>query len=581
MVSTPLHIRPDGIAVVTIDLRNSNPASALAALRSGLLAACARASAEGAAKPKGLVLRIIGDRDVPSIDPTAILAGASAEQLAEPTRELADLLSQLEDAPVSVAAVMEGAVIGAGFETALACGHRIMVRSSDTRIGLPALSLGLLPAAGGVGRLLRHMPLRGAIDFLAKGQAVEAAQAHERGLADELADSYEAAESSAASWLSDPARESGKDDTIAATVDPGASQAAAAVAMAALPGRRRAAIALAAVASAWATEDRSAAADTELRRAIELASHADTRAWLAKHAGSIDATGQSSAPGHDHDGEQSHPGDAAARPGHAAGRIRAAGLLEAMALVGDGLPAARVERLARSAGIEPTPLLAIDAISLAPIDAAHHASEHSGHSHGHSHEHGHGHDHGDHGHSHAHAHAGHRHEHEHDAPHHHDADAHAHDQAPAYGLDIEAWPDVPPAAVYVLEKMAHGFGRTGRASGGGFYDYPAGSAPSLWPGLEGFERSTESFDDADVVDRLLFAQVIEALSGLAAGRVADAAQLDEAARAAGFPIAAGITGFIANRGRSSFTARCAELASRFGDRFVLPAGALDPLSTDA
>src|SRR5690606_29341443 len=126
----------------------------------------------------------------------------------------------------------------------------------------------------------------------------------------------------------------------------------------------------------------------------------------------------------------------------------------------------------------------------------------------------------------------------------------------------------------------HGFGRPGRAAGAGFYDYPGGSTPSLWPGLASFERPSLPFDDADCTDRLVFAQVVEALSGIAAGLVDDPAQLDESARAAGFPIAGGITAFVADRGQADFTARCAELAARFGDRFALPPGALDQLSTD-
>jgi hypothetical protein len=58
-------------------------------------------------------------------------------------------------------------------------------------------------------------------------------------------------------------------------------------------------------------------------------------------------------------------------------------------------------------------------------------------------------------------------------------------------------------------------------------------------------------------------------------------RLDEIAREAGFPLAGGVTGFVASRGRASFAARCAELALKFGDRFALPATALDKIPTDA
>lgn len=80
---------------------------------------------------------------------------------------------------------------------------------------------------------------------------------------------------------------------------------------------------------------------------------------------------------------------------------------------------------------------------------------------------------------------------------------------------------------------------------------------------------------------MLFAQAVEALSTLATGLVDGPAEMDHCAQAAGFPGTGGITGFIAARGRADFIACCTDLASRFGDRFALPAGALDHLSTSA
>ena len=42
---------------------------------------------------------------------------------------------------------------------------------------------------------------------------------------------------------------------------------------------------------------------------------------------------------------------------------------------------------------------------------------------------------------------------------------------------------MPESAVYVLEKMSHGYKRLGRAWGAGFYDYPADGPKALWSGL--------------------------------------------------------------------------------------------------
>src|SRR5690606_34947823 len=126
--------------------------------------------------------------------------------------------------------------------------------------------------------------VRAAIDFLARAEPVDAPAALRLGLVDALADSCEAAEAMAIAWVLDPSqRAAAGHGRVGLSVDPADAQAAAAIALAALPGRRRAAVALAAVASAWASDDRAAAAATEWRRATDLAAHADTRAWLSTH----------------------------------------------------------------------------------------------------------------------------------------------------------------------------------------------------------------------------------------------------------------------------------------------------------
>lgn len=589
MASAPVHDRPDGIAVVTIDLRNATSSDALAALRSGLDIVASRLADGDGPGPRGVVLWLRGGGDVPVVDPASIIADAPEDELTAAAQALAGQLSRIEDTRAPTVAILEGRLLGAGFEAALACRHRIMLDVSDARIGLPALSVGLLPAAGGIGRLLRRMPVRAAIDFLAKAGSVDAAKAEELGLVDQVAGSSESAEALAVSWLEKSTQRANSGEQPEWSVDPGAAQTAAASAMTALPGRRRAAIALAAVVSAWATEDKSAAAAMELRRAAELATHGDTRAWIARQRGSATTDVRTVQQAHG-----PHVQSASHDANEATARVRAAGLLEAMALVGDGVPADRVEKLAESIGLRPTPLAMLDEVSLAPIDAAHHASGHSHHGHGHhhddhahhahhhhhhdhdndnDHDHGHGHGHGhDHGHEHSHA-------HEHDGNHHHDH-GHGHDREPApYGLDEAAWPEVPPPAVHVLEKMAHGFGRQGRSGKGGFYDYPDGSDPVLWSGLQAFERPSVAIDDADVTDRLVLAQAMEALRSLAQGHVTRE-RLDEFVRAAGFPLAGGITALIGRRGRAAFEARCAELASRYGKRFALPDRALDMFSTE-
>jgi hypothetical protein len=319
-----------------------------------------------------------------------------------------------------------------------------------------------------------------------------------------------------------------------------------------------------------------------------------------------------------HTTEPGHPG-----AGLYAEPATAALLHEALALLGDGVPAATIEAAAAAAGMPQGVLALLDAVSLETLDHAlhaeldalghghsHHAHDHSHDHHGHSHE-GHGHDHGhahahdaspahvdvsgkapaaghDHGHDKAastadHKHAdghGHAHHHDHDQPHDHahaapPADAHGHARAP--DAVVVAAPTVArkPAqkvksramtesAVYVVEKMAHGFKRAGRKGGAGFYDYGSES-PQLWSGLKTFERSKGRIPAEDVRDRLVHAAALGALS---LPRAEPLAALASAFGPDAHWNVAGLLGAAAGPDAGSrFAARSRELALRYGPRF--------------
>lgn len=129
-------------------------------------------------------------------------------------------------------------------------------------------------------------------------------------------------------------------------------------------------------------------------------------------------------------------------------------------------------------------------------------------------------------------------------------------------------------AIYVLEKMAHGLNRPGRAAGRGFYDYEADGTAELWSGLRVFERRKVSIPDADVRDRLLFRMVAESIHCLAEGLVGSAAEADSRSIAeAGFPSSLGGTisfAGISTEGAPTISERAVELAARYGERFRLP-----------
>ncbi|HLS56204.1 MAG TPA: 3-hydroxyacyl-CoA dehydrogenase NAD-binding domain-containing protein [Zeimonas sp.] len=249
---------------------------------------------------------------------------------------------------------------------------------------------------------------------------------------------------------------------------------------------------------------------------------------------------------------------------------------EGMALLGEGVPAATVENAGWQIGMPVGPLAVLDEVSLKLADDVLHqeladlerAQREHEHGHHHAHEHGHGHDH-DHEHAHEHEHE-HAHEHEHEHGHGHAkpataAGGHRH----AHKVKSRR---VPESAVYVLEKMAHGFKRMGRSYGGGFYDYPQGAEKSLWPGLKVFERGGRAMPFDDIKDRMLYAQAIESVRCLQEGVLESTRDANIGSIFGwGFPAWTGGTiQFVNHVGVRRFVARAQELAQRYGERFTPP-----------
>lgn len=112
-----------------------------------------------------------------------------AEELSELCTTLKSQLRRLETLGRPVVAAMNGTALGGGFEIALACHHRIALNAVDSRIGLPEATLGLLPGAGGVSRVVRLLGLeKGLMDVLLQGQRYRPAQALDKGLVHALVD---------------------------------------------------------------------------------------------------------------------------------------------------------------------------------------------------------------------------------------------------------------------------------------------------------------------------------------------------------------------------------------------------------
>ena len=115
-------------------------------------------------------------------------------------------LRRLETLGKPVVAAINGAALGGGWEICLACHHRIALDSSSVQLGLPEVTLGLLPGGGGVVRMVRLLGLEKALPYLVEGKKVRPAAALKAGLIDDIASDKDDLLAKARAWvLANPA----------------------------------------------------------------------------------------------------------------------------------------------------------------------------------------------------------------------------------------------------------------------------------------------------------------------------------------------------------------------------------------
>ena len=111
-------------------------------------------------------------------------------------------LRKLETLGVPVVAAINGAALGGGLEIALACHRRIAADVRGSQIGLPEVSLGLLPGGGGVTRTVRMLGIQNAfVNVLSQGTRFNPKKAKDNGLVDELVGSVEELVPAAKAWI--------------------------------------------------------------------------------------------------------------------------------------------------------------------------------------------------------------------------------------------------------------------------------------------------------------------------------------------------------------------------------------------
>ncbi|SDV01043.1 3-hydroxyacyl-CoA dehydrogenase NAD-binding domain-containing protein [Pseudomonas mucidolens] len=110
-------------------------------------------------------------------------------------------LRSLETLGKPVVAAINGAALGGGWEICLACQHRVALDHASVQIGLPEVTLGLLPGGGGVVRMVRLLGLEKALPYLLEGKKVSAQKALQAGLVDELAGDRDELLAKSRAWI--------------------------------------------------------------------------------------------------------------------------------------------------------------------------------------------------------------------------------------------------------------------------------------------------------------------------------------------------------------------------------------------
>jgi enoyl-CoA hydratase/carnithine racemase len=429
----------------------------------------------------------------------------------------------LETLGKPIVTCLNGSALGGGWEVALLGHHRIAIDDPKIKLGLPEVTLGLLPGASGVTKMTRHLGLLGAQPYLVEGKTFNPQTAHQLGLVHELvAPSANAAtemRALALAWIAThPTAQhpwEDKDYKI-----PGGTPAnpkiagMLAVAPAMLKQKTRglypAPEAILACMVEGLQVDMPTALRIESRYLAKLMTGINARAMINTffNLNAVKNDPSFTRFRREKTGAYVNPLNATGPEAEFTRRIFASFIAEGLAMLNEGIPAAAIENAGLQCGMPLGPLAALDEASLTLCQLVL-AKTHAAH-----------------------------------------------------------------PAEWLLEHMVNKYQRPGRAGGAGFYDYPteAGTQRHLWPQLKPlFEKPESTWDIGDLKDRLLYCQAIEAARCLSENVVSSVAKANVGSIfSIGYPAwTGGVLQFIYGMGLDAFFIRADELAHRFGPGFAM------------
>tara|TARA_A100001037_G_scaffold282921_1_gene287970 strand:- start:1281 stop:3404 length:2124 start_codon:yes stop_codon:yes gene_type:complete len=170
----------DGIATITLDMadRPMNVLNDESADAIGI--AVRRAIADD--KVSGVIVTSLKNDFMAGADLTVLLGERDPQVHMGRCRQLQQIWREIETGGKPFVAAINGTALGGGFEFCLACHHRIAADVPRSLIGLPEVSIGLLPGSGGTQRLPRMIGIAKALPLLLEGTRHSPAQALEAGI---------------------------------------------------------------------------------------------------------------------------------------------------------------------------------------------------------------------------------------------------------------------------------------------------------------------------------------------------------------------------------------------------------------
>lgn len=160
----------------------------------------ARVAYENSAR--GVILASAKETFFVGADIEMLYRANDAAQVFEMAQAFKATLRKLETLGKPVVAALNGSALGGGFEIALACHYRIALDNIKAQFGFPEVTLGVLPAGGGVTRMTRMFGLQTALPYMVEGTRLNVQEANDAGWIDEIVSSQTEMMERAREWIS-------------------------------------------------------------------------------------------------------------------------------------------------------------------------------------------------------------------------------------------------------------------------------------------------------------------------------------------------------------------------------------------